>query len=76
MAHDKKREQAPRRSGLEARTDRLPQWRPRGCAGMSATSAMAALGAGSCTLYGPAVRCKPDVIDLEIIGPAHLYSAR
>ena len=26
-------------------------------------------------LYGPAVRCKPDIDDLEIIGLAHLYSA-
>ena len=26
-------------------------------------------------LYGPAVRCKPDVSDLEIVGFAHLYSA-
>jgi hypothetical protein len=26
-------------------------------------------------LYGPAVRCKPDVTDLEITGLAHLYSA-
>jgi hypothetical protein len=26
-------------------------------------------------LYGPAVRCKPNMTDLEIIGLAHLYSA-
>src|SRR5262249_49495427 len=26
-------------------------------------------------LYGPAVRCKPDMTDQEIIGLAHLYSA-
>jgi hypothetical protein len=26
-------------------------------------------------LYGPAVRCKLDLIDLEVIGLAHLYSA-
>ena len=26
-------------------------------------------------LYGPAVRCKPDVTDLEMTGLAHLYSA-
>jgi len=33
-------------SGLEPDTDRSPKWRPHGCAGMSATSAMAARGAG------------------------------
>jgi hypothetical protein len=26
-------------------------------------------------LYGPAVRCKPNMTDQEIIGLAHLYSA-
>ena len=26
-------------------------------------------------LYGPAVRCKPNITDMEIIGLAHLYSA-
>src|SRR5260221_1456512 len=39
---------APRRSGLEPRTDRSPQSRPHGYAGMSASSAMAAHGARSC----------------------------
>jgi hypothetical protein len=37
-----------RTSGLEPRRDRSPRWRPHGCAEMSAKSAMAALGAGSC----------------------------
>ncbi len=35
------RQTAARRSGLEPRTDRSPQSRPHGCAGMSASSAMA-----------------------------------
>src|SRR5262245_30137992 len=37
-----------RMSALEPRKDRSPRWLPHGCAGMSAKSAMAALGAGSC----------------------------
>src|SRR6516164_5389021 len=36
-------------SPLEPRRERSPRWLPHGCAGMSAKSAMAALGAGSCT---------------------------
>jgi hypothetical protein len=43
------RQTAARRSGLEPRTDRSPQWRPHGCAGMSASSAMAVHSARSCT---------------------------
>jgi len=46
---EQERQTAARRSGLELRTDRLPQWRPHGCAGMSASSAKAVHGAGSCT---------------------------
>src|SRR6266436_3984594 len=38
-----------RRSALEPRRDRSPRWLRHGCAGMSAKSAMEALGAGSCT---------------------------
>ena len=41
-------------SGFEPRRDRLPQWHPRGCAGMSARSATAALGAGSC-IWRPSI---------------------
>src|SRR5262249_12565076 len=47
-----------RTSGLEPRRDRSPRWRPHGCAGMSAKSAMAALGAGSGIL-------RPSTRDLE-----------
>jgi hypothetical protein len=46
---EQERQTAARRSGLELRTDRLPQWRPHGCAGMSASSAKAVHGAGSYT---------------------------
>ncbi len=38
------RQTAARRSRLEPRTDRSPQLRPHGCAGMSASSAMAVHG--------------------------------
>src|SRR6516162_2807653 len=46
---EQERQTAARRSGLELHTDRLPQWRPHGCAVMSASSAKAVHGAGSCT---------------------------
>src|SRR5215813_5163456 len=46
---EQERQTAARRSGLELRTDRSPQWRPHGCTAMSASSAMAVHGAQSCT---------------------------
>ncbi len=44
-----------RMSALEPRRDQLPRWRVHGCAGMSAKSAMVALGAGSC-IWRPSIR--------------------
>ena len=44
-----------RTSGLEPRKDRSPRLRPHGCAGTSASSVTAVLGAGSCT-WRPSTR--------------------
>src|SRR5438067_1041168 len=64
-----------RMSALEPRRDRSPRWCPHGCAGMSAKSAMAALGAGSCICVWTGRAVQAGCNDLEIIGLAHLYSA-